>query len=109
MNHFKTSLSYYWYEESFSMRRLINGIFYFLRKIPLIGKHIPVSIYKNYELKQIIFILVFIGNVLLKFGAKFLWYGISAGVAVFLNSMFDWDVSGLVCWFFLTPLIWRFF
>lgn len=44
----------------------LNGILFFLRKIPVIGKKIPVSLYSDYALKQVLFWLFFIGNVLFR-------------------------------------------
>ncbi|MFZ2952460.1 MAG: hypothetical protein WA036_05830 [Streptococcus suis] len=40
----KTILRYFWYREKYALHRSVNGFFYYLRKLPLVGKSIPESI-----------------------------------------------------------------
>lgn len=99
-------LQSFWYFENSKLRIKINGLLYYLRKIPLIGKKIPETIYKNYELKDILFVLGVIANLLTKVLMKGLWLGIPLAMASFnplpvSGSMFE---EGIIYWLFLVPL-----
>ena len=112
MTNFKELLSYYWFRQSTNVRSIINGLLYYLRRLPLVGKKIPLTIYKNYELKQILFVLVAIGAVLFKLACKGLWFGLAIGASFLLGMIAPMENEHLegafLCWVLLTPLIWRY-
>lgn len=61
----------------------VNGLLYYLRKLPVIGQKIPGTVFKSYELKKILTVLLFIWKAVMTLGAKFLWLGLSYGIAFF--------------------------
>lgn len=67
----------------------VNGLLYYLRKLPLIGKKIPGTVFKSYGLKKILTVLLFIWKAVMTLGAKFLWLGLSYGVAFFVIRFFS--------------------
>ncbi|MGG5318828.1 hypothetical protein [Enterococcus sp. AZ072] len=67
----------------------VNGLLYYLRKLPLIGKKIPVTVYNSYELKKILTVLIFIWKALMTLGAKFLWLGLSYVLSFFAIRFFS--------------------
>ena len=52
----KTSQRYIWYQEKYNLHRTVNGFFYYLRKLPLVGQSIPESIFKSYSFKSALFL-----------------------------------------------------
>ena len=54
----KTILRYFWYQEKYNLHRTVNGFFYYLRKLPLVGQSIPESIFKSYSFKSALFLLL---------------------------------------------------
>ncbi|HFR3186874.1 TPA: hypothetical protein ACHU23_001961 [Streptococcus suis] len=69
----KTTLRYFWYQEKYNLYRTVNGFFYYLRKLPLIGKSIPESIFKSYSFKSSLFLILHILSVPSRFLAKGFW------------------------------------
>ncbi|HEM4251921.1 TPA: hypothetical protein U1X39_001781 [Streptococcus suis] len=69
----KTTLRYFWYQEKYNLYRTVNGFFYYLRKLPLIGKSIPESIFKSYSFKSALFLFLHILSVPSRFLAKGFW------------------------------------
>lgn len=51
----KDIFRYAWFQERHTLYKSVNGSFYYLRKIPLLGKHIPATIYQSYDFKRILF------------------------------------------------------
>ena len=56
----KTILRYFWYQEKYNLHRTVNGFFYYLRKLPLVGQSIPESIFKSYSFKSALFLVLLI-------------------------------------------------
>ncbi|HEL2052241.1 TPA: hypothetical protein TY426_001846 [Streptococcus suis] len=69
----KTILRYCWYQEKYNLYRTVNGFFYYLRKLPLVGKKIPESIFKSYSFKSGLFLILHILSVPSRFLAKGFW------------------------------------
>lgn len=69
----KTILRYFWYQEKYNLHRTVNGFFYYLRKLPLVGQSIPESIFKSYSFKSGLFLVLHILSVPSRFLAKGFW------------------------------------
>ncbi|MHC3757359.1 hypothetical protein [Streptococcus suis] len=69
----KTILRYFWYREKYALHRSINGFFYYLRKLPLVGKSIPESIFKSYSFKSGLFLILHILSIPSRFLTKGFW------------------------------------
>ncbi|WP_105147482.1 hypothetical protein [Streptococcus suis] len=69
----KTILRYFWYQEKYNLYRTVNGFFYYLRKLPLVGKSIPESIFKSYSFKSGLFLILHILSIPSRFLVKDLW------------------------------------
>ncbi|MHC3561395.1 hypothetical protein [Streptococcus suis] len=69
----KTILRYSWYQEKYNLHRSVNGLFYYLRKLPLVGKCIPESIFKSYSFKSSLFLVLHIFSIPSRFLVKGLW------------------------------------
>ena len=70
----KTILRYFWYQEKYNLHRTVNGFFYYLRKLPLVGKSIPESIFKSYSFKSALFLLLISLTALFSFHDLFIYY-----------------------------------
>lgn len=115
----KEILRYSWYQETFQHSKQVNGLLYYLRKIPLIGSSIPETIYRSYTFKNILFWIFAILNIPMRFLAKFIWltfYVGTAHVAINLATGLD-PVSlplqsqsfflGFAIWLSITGLMFR--
>ncbi|MCL4882055.1 hypothetical protein [Streptococcus suis] len=69
----KTILRYFWYREKYALHRSVNGFFYYLRKLPLVGKSIPESIFKSYSFKSGLFLVLHILSIPSRFLIKGFW------------------------------------
>ncbi|WP_029178188.1 hypothetical protein [Streptococcus suis] len=69
----KTILRYFWYQEKYNLYRTVNGFFYYLRKLPLVGQSIPESIFKSYSFKSGLFLILHILSIPSRFLAKGFW------------------------------------
>ncbi|NQO49219.1 hypothetical protein HO963_09720 [Streptococcus suis] len=69
----KTILRYFWYQEKYNLYRTVNGFFYYLRKLPLVGKSIPESIFKSYSFKSGLFLILHVLSIPSRFLVKGLW------------------------------------
>lgn len=69
----KTILRYFWYQEKYNLYRTVNGFFYYLRKLPLVGKKIPESIFKSYSFKSGLFLFLHILSIPSRFLIKGFW------------------------------------
>lgn len=69
----KTILRYSWYQEKYNLYRSVNGFFYYLRKLPLVGKSIPESIFKSYSFKSGLFLVLHILSIPSRFLVKGIW------------------------------------
>ncbi|HFR4092685.1 TPA: hypothetical protein ACHWJB_001366 [Streptococcus suis] len=79
----KTILRYFWYQEKYNLYRTVNGFFYYLRKLPLVGKSIPESIFKSYSFKSGLFLILHILSVPSRFLVKGIWLTIYSCIATF--------------------------
>ena len=79
----KTILHYFWYQEKYNLHRTVNGFFYYLRKLPLVGKSIPESIFKSYSFKSGLFLVLHILSIPSRFLVKGIWLTIYSCIAAF--------------------------
>ncbi|HEL2401237.1 TPA: hypothetical protein TZS69_000171 [Streptococcus suis] len=79
----KTILRYFWYQEKYNLYRTVNGFFYYLRKLPLVGKSIPESIFKSYSFKSALFLVLHILSIPSRFLVKGLWLALNFYFASF--------------------------
>ncbi|HFI0613521.1 TPA: hypothetical protein ACGO8E_001917 [Streptococcus suis] len=79
----KTILRYFWYQEKYNLYRTVNGFFYYLRKLPLVGKSIPESIFKSYSFKSGLFLILHILSIPCRFLVKGIWLTIYSCIAAF--------------------------
>ncbi|MFM0793631.1 hypothetical protein [Streptococcus suis] len=79
----KTILRYFWYQEKYNLHRTVNGFFYYLRKLPLVGKKIPESIFKSYGFKSGLFWVLHIFSIPSRFLVKGLWLALNFYFASF--------------------------
>ena len=70
----KTILRYFLYQEKYNLHRTVNGFFYYLRKLPLVGQSIPESIFKSYSFKSALFLLLISLTALFSFHDLFIYY-----------------------------------
>ncbi|HEM3679923.1 TPA: hypothetical protein U1D15_001197 [Streptococcus suis] len=70
----KTILHYFWYQEKYNLHRTVNGFFYYLRKLPLVGQSIPESIFKSYSFKSALFLFLISLTALFFFHDLFIYY-----------------------------------
>lgn len=71
-----------WYKERYHAHVAINGLFYYLRRIPFIGKKIPESIYSAVSLKYALFLVFGILSIPGRIFAKFFWLGLYLALAI---------------------------
>ncbi|MGU8020699.1 hypothetical protein ACS6YH_10590 [Streptococcus suis] len=79
----KTILRYFWYQEKYNLYRTVNGFFYYLRKLPLVGQSIPESIFKSYSFKSGLFLILHIISIPSRFLVKGLWLALNFYFASF--------------------------
>ncbi|WP_192374330.1 hypothetical protein [Streptococcus suis] len=79
----KTILRYFWYQEKYNLYRTVNGFFYYLRKLPLVGQSIPESIFKSYSFKSGLFLILHILSIPSRFLVKGIWLAIYSCIATF--------------------------
>ena len=79
----KTILRYFWYQEKYNLHRTVNGFFYYLRKLPLVGQSIPESIFKSYSFKSVLFLFLHIFSIPSRFLVKGLWLALNFYFASF--------------------------
>ena len=79
----KTILRYFWYREKYALHRSVNGFFYYLRKLPLVGQSIPESIFKSYSFKSALFLFLHIFSIPSRFLVKGIWLTIYSCIAAF--------------------------
>ena len=79
----KTILRYFWYQEKYNLHRTVNGFFYYLRKLPLVGQSIPESIFKSYSFKSALFLFLHIFSIPSRFLVKGIWLTIYSCIAAF--------------------------
>ncbi|MCO8241711.1 hypothetical protein NKE68_07135 [Streptococcus suis] len=116
----KTILRYSWYQEKYNLYRSVNGFFYYLRKLPLVGKSIPESIFKSYSFKSGFFLVLHILSIPSRFLVKGIWLAFYSCIAAFWikllsnNQLNFWQIPSdawLLCfsmWAIFVGYIYRF-
>lgn len=83
----KDILRYQWYQEKFRTYKSVNSTLYYLRKIPLLGKKIPATVYKGYGIKSGLFYFFSLFNLPARFLAKFIWLALHYGLVIFFINL----------------------
>ncbi|HFI0030717.1 TPA: hypothetical protein ACGO2A_001738 [Streptococcus suis] len=116
----KTILRYFWYREKYALHRSVNGFFYYLRKLPLVGKSIPESIFKSYSFKSGLFLVLHILSIPSRFLIKGFWLLfhfyhasfwmniLATGEPTFWNILPNTWLLGFMFWFLFVGLNYRF-
>ncbi|HFI0130281.1 TPA: hypothetical protein ACGOSD_000467 [Streptococcus suis] len=116
----KTILPYFWYQEKYNLHRTVNGFFYYLRKLPLVGQSIPESIFKSYSFKSGLFLVLHIISIPSRFLVKGIWLTLNFSLASFWINILSggefnfWNILpetwllGFVFWFLFVGLNYRF-
>ncbi|WP_104929661.1 hypothetical protein [Streptococcus suis] len=116
----KTILRYFWYQEKYNLYRTVNGFFYYLRKLPLVGKKIPESIFKSYSFKSALFLFLHILSIPSRFLVKGLWLALnfyfasfwmnilSTGEPTFWNILPNTWLLGFSLWLVFVGYAYRF-
>ena len=111
----------YWLYEETSFSIKVNGLFYFLTKIPLIGNYLSHDFYRAYGLKKILFTLLYSLRLILPFFTKIIWLLLYYAAALFVfrgwDALFD-DfgqfeehimIAGFYTWLVIAALASNFF
>ncbi|HFU4203573.1 TPA: hypothetical protein ACGO8F_001167 [Streptococcus suis] len=116
----KTILRYFWYQEKYNLYRTVNGFFYYLRKLPLVGQSIPESIFKSYSFKSALFLFLHIFSIPSRFLVKGFWLVLNFYLASFWINLLSggelhfWNVLpgtwllGFSIWMTFVSFIYRF-
>ncbi len=116
----KTILRYFWYQEKYNLYRTVNGFFYYLRKLPLVGKKIPESIFKSYSFKSALFLFLHILSIPSRSLVKGLWLALNFYFASFWMNILAseeltfWNILpgtwllGFSIWMTFVSFIYRF-
>ncbi|ALS00242.1 hypothetical protein ATZ33_02270 [Enterococcus silesiacus] len=120
---FFTYLRNYSYFKLTSVAKKVNGLIYYLKKLPLIGKKIPIALYRYYPVKQAIATIAFILSLLFSAFNKFIWLAMYTGIAALIESVVMQEnvvalliafkpsvlANGLFLWFVLNVLFLGFY
>lgn len=121
MTIFLMYLRNYWYLKLTRTVKIINGFVYFVRRIPVVGKKIPSTVYKIYPIKQIVTVISVIISIFFSILMKFISLGLFILIMLFINgenkpveSLRDGLDSavlnnGLFIWFFLMVILINFY
>ncbi|MGC6767085.1 hypothetical protein ACYSNR_05085 [Enterococcus sp. LJL128] len=120
MNDFSIYLKNYWHFKQTGTAKKVNGFFYYIKRLPVVGKLIPSSIYQSYGVKEGFAVLMLIFDYLSSFAAKFLWLALHFFAAGFLRSLMvagnTYDMfsqptllAGLFLWLMFVPIFIGFF
>ncbi|MFX3810266.1 hypothetical protein ACJBSY_12020, partial [Streptococcus suis] len=72
------------------------GLFYYLRKLPLVGKCIPESIFKSYIFKSSLFLVLHILSIPSRFLIKGFWFLFHLYHSYFwMNMLVNWELTFL--------------
>ncbi|MFI3126525.1 hypothetical protein [Streptococcus suis] len=116
----KTILRYFWYQEKYNLYRTVNGFFYYLRKLPLVGKKIPESIFKSYSFKSGLFLILHVLSIPSRFLVKGIWLTLNFYLASFWINILSgeefnfWNIIpetwllGFSIWMTFVSYIYRF-
>lgn len=99
-----------WIEKQIRTTTWLNGLFFFFRRLPIVGKTISPNLYREYELKKGLFWIAFVGltvfNVLLNAALVF---GLSVFGGVIISALFKHVAAsqllrtGFFAWFEMIP------
>lgn len=118
MNRMFDYLRDYWQLEQVSVTKKVNGLVFYSRKIPVIGKFIPTRFYQSYELKQILTVIGLIIENIRSILAKGLWLALYYGLAILLSGadLFSGKAFthhtgnlGLFLWFMVVAVLFNFY
>lgn len=120
MGNLSVYIRNYWHFKKFTIAKKVNGLIYYFKRIPVIGKFIPPTLYKSYGIKQALAIIGLIFSYVSSFAAKLLWMAMYYGVAVLLGSrglsedgfaLFSQEtlMSGLFYWVVFVPIFLGFY
>jgi hypothetical protein len=87
MTLFKLYFKYYWYFKLVNVTNKINGLIYFIRKIPWLGSKVPMRLYELYGIKEVVTLLGLFLSLSLSIVYKFFWLGLYLFSAVVLESI----------------------
>ena len=114
MGNIKKTTRYYMFCKKVNISKRVNGFLYFLRKIPWLGKKISSNVYRSYDLKQTLFVMVAIFSILSEIGLKVLYIAGSAFLVDIIDSLIhpyeasmelqESLLAGVFVWFVLTVL-----
>ncbi|MBO1308067.1 hypothetical protein JZO70_17965 [Enterococcus sp. 669A] len=76
-----------WIFSVIKITQKVNGLLYYLRKLPLIGKKIPGGVFQSYGLKKVLTVLLYIWKVGFSLGAKFFWLGLNYLLVFFIIKL----------------------
>lgn len=99
-NEMKQGLAIHWKYRQYKASTFANGCYYFLGRIPLLGKFVPTSmLYGDYGLKKIITYIKIGMDGLLSIGKSLLPFLISYALTLGINSISDQTLPIFVSWF----------
>lgn len=95
-----------WKYRNFKASTFANGLFYFLGRVPFVGKFIPTTmLYREYGLKKVIAVIKLIISMLLMFVLHAIPFGISFVLAKAINSFLTQEVSLFFVWLIVFNVI----
>lgn len=89
MKEFSLYFRNFWFYRLTNIAKKTNGFFYFFRKVPLIGKIVPPSIYQMYGVKQLFTIIGLISSISFSLVKKIVWLFAFIGLSVVAISVLN--------------------
>ena len=107
MSEIKALIDLDWRFRKYKASSFVNGLIYFLGRLPLIGKMIPTTmLYREYGLKKGVAIIKLIFSLLLSFVLQTIPFALSYLLAKGVNSFLETEVSLFFVWFIAFNVIW---
>lgn len=107
MNEMKALFELDWRYRQYKASSFVNGLIYFLGRIPIIGNSIPTTmLFREYGLKRGIAIIQLIISTLLLFAMQIIPFALSYPILKGVNSFLDQEVSLFFVWFIVFNVIW---
>ncbi len=107
MSEFKELLYLDWRFRQFKASTFVNGLFYFLGRIPLVGKYVPTTmLYREYGLKKGVAGIKLALSFLISFAIQSIPFALSFVIAKGVNTVSDEKISVFFVWFVLFNLGW---
>ncbi|MDR0921776.1 MAG: hypothetical protein LBM95_05280 [Lactobacillales bacterium] len=86
-----------WSYAQVKLTQSINGLVYFARKIPIIGKKIPATLFRVYDLKLVLLVFALFIELFIKGLFKFLWcliyYAFAVGITMIMGESLNIEPS----------------